>query len=141
MLHEVCGASVAGQELAALKSPLVDTPKMFNGAFPLLIRVTVSAELVATFCAAKLKAGVSTATALVPVPVKATLLGEDVLLLVIVRAPMAAPITNGLNVMLKEQFAPAPRLAGHVLLCANAPEMLMLLICSGRFPEFVNVTT
>jgi len=65
--------------------------------------------------------------------------GEDEPLLVTVSVPVAAPAAVGANATMMEHAVAGARLAGHVLVCVNGPDTLMLLICRGRFPVFVSV--
>lgn len=115
MLHDVWGASAAVHALKALKSPLVVTPEMFRGAFPLLVRVATCDDVVPTFCALKGRPGVRTAMGAMPVPVRRTLSGDDALLLETVRAPLAAPIAVGAKLTSKVQLVPGATVAGQLL--------------------------
>lgn len=88
---------------------------MFRGAFPLLVRVATCDDVVPTFWAPKVRLGVRTAMGAIPVPVRGTLSGDELLLLETVNAPLAAPIALGAKVMLTGQLAAGARVAGQVL--------------------------
>lgn len=115
MLHEVCGARAAGHALNAVKSPLVVTPEIFRGAFPLFVIVATCDDIDPTFCAPKVRLDVRTATGAIPVPLRETLSGDELLLPETVSAPLAAPIAIGAKVTLKVQLVPGATFAGQLL--------------------------
>jgi len=90
---------------------------------------------------------VKSGAGLVPVPVRLTICGLPPALSVMVKVPVRAPATVGVNVTLIMQFAPPASVAGligqavaPVLVSAKSPDAAMELIVSAAFPVFVSVT-
>src|SRR5215470_6242597 len=78
-----------------------------------------------------------------PVPDNGTVCGLPPALSEIVRFPVLAPTTVGVNVTLMVQFAPAASVAGsipHVFVSAKSPEVPIELIVNVLVPLFVRVT-
>src|SRR5947208_2305740 len=84
---------------------------------------------------------------LVPFPVRLTVCGLPPALSVMVKVPVRAPATVGVNVTLIMQFAPAASVVGLIghavapaLVSAKSPDAAMELIVSAAFPVFDIVT-
>src|SRR5438876_11168640 len=75
-----------------------------------------------------------------PVPLRFTVCGLPLALSIIVRVPVALPLTMGWNVTLIVQFAAAANTAGQLFVCANGWPALMLEMFRLAVPVFVNVT-
>lgn len=143
-------AGASGQVLVWLKSlllaPTIEILVMVSAPLPALVKVMgVAGSLeVPTFCLPnetlvedRVKLGA------VPVPESAAAWGLPGALSMIVRVAVRFPTAVGLNTMLTEQFAPAPRVAGvngHEVVTAKSPLFLPAitspLIASAAVPLF-----
>ena len=75
-----------------------------------------------------------------PVPLRFTVCGLPLALSIIVRVPVALPLTMGWNVTLIVQFAAAANTAGQLFVCANGWLAVMLEMFRPALPVFVNAT-
>jgi hypothetical protein len=138
------------QLLASEKSPgfvpLSATPEMFIVAVPVLVAVTVWAELVVpmTWLEKDKLDGERLITGAVPVPVRVTVCGLLEALSVIVTVAARLPVAEGVNVTLIAQFAPAATDVAQVLVWLKSPLLVpvtaMLVMDSEALPLFVSVT-
>jgi len=129
--------------------PVRAMPVMLSVAVPLLVSVTVCAEVVVvttvgpngTLVGESKTAG---AAAAVPVPVMVTACGLFAALLVNVSEAEAPAAAVGLKVTDRTQLLPAPRLLPQGLVRANwlafAPVSAMLVMLSAASPVFLSVT-
>ena len=75
-----------------------------------------------------------------PVPPRLITFGLPMPFEVTVTEPVRGPVVLGVKVMLIVQLAPAPREAGHVLVCANSALAVMLEMATALAEVFVRVT-
>jgi hypothetical protein len=125
--------------------PVTTTVLIFRVAFPVLLTVTVWAELVEpTPCEANVRLEAERLTTEPnPTPVKGTICGLVEALSTIMTEADRFPTALGVNVTVIVQSTPAARVAGQVLVEVKSPALvpvtLMLEIDRFVFPLFVNV--
>src|SRR5438128_5108384 len=134
-------ATLLPQVLVWAKSPLAVMLVTFRTPFPVLLRVTLCAALVAPVsCAANGSVAVERlTTGPVAVPASATVCGLPLALSVMVRVPVRAPSAVGLNVTVIVQLAPADTLAPQSFVWVKSPVIVTLVIASGALPLLVSV--
>src|SRR5512140_3455117 len=105
------------QLLVWLKSPVVAMPLMVSGALPVLVNVTLCAELeTPTNWPAKPRlTGKRVATGALPTPDNATVGTAVLLLLVSMSVPLREPDTEGTKLTFRIQLAAGARLAPQLL--------------------------
>src|SRR5579864_3102314 len=115
---------------------------MVSAPVPELVSVTVWAALVVfRFWLPKLRVvGAMLMLAGTPAPDRATVCGLPVALSVTEIVPGWLPVAVGVNVTLMEQWAPAAREAGQVLVWEYGALAAMLAMFSVAAPELVSVT-
>ena len=136
-------ARLEPQSLVWTESPLAAMLAMLRVASPVLLRVTICAQLVEpTVWAGKVKAGGVNFTPFEPppVPVRLTVWVEGLALSVIFTAPVLVPVAVGLKITPMVQVALAATLEPQVLVWEKSPLVAMLLILSVPLPVFLSVT-
>jgi hypothetical protein len=125
MVQLFAGATEAPQLLVWAKSPLAATLEMFKAALPVLVSVTVCAELVApTLVLVNVSVAGSSVTTgpRTPVPASRIVCGLFAALSVRVTDPYWVPVAVGVKVTLMEQVPPLATLAPHVLVSVKLAE-------------------
>jgi hypothetical protein len=125
------------------KSPAITKVLIVRAVLPVLLRVTVCAELeVPTSCEPKVSdAGDNDATAPNPVPFRVTAAGAGLLLLDNDNDPLRLPTAVGVKTILIEQLAPAPSDVPHVFVWLKSPVTISDEIEREVFPLLVSVTS
>ncbi len=141
MVQLAPAATLLPQVLVWPKSPLAAMLLMLSTPFPVLLRVTLCAALVAPVsCAANGSVAVERlTTGPVAVPASATVCGLPLALSVMVRVPVRAPSAVGLNVTVIVQLAPAATLAPQVFAWLKSPLTPMLVMFNAAVPVLLSV--
>jgi hypothetical protein len=123
--------------------PLAEAAVTVTLAVPGLVRVTVCEPLPPTVTLPKFTlAGEAESCSVTPVPLRATVLGEPVALLVMVMAPVALPVVAGAKVAVKGEDWPAANVSGRVspLRLKPVPVAEAAVTVTLAVPVFVRVT-
>lgn len=143
-MHEAPTASVVAQEVdtanAVLEVPDRLAAETLNTVFPVLFRVTDCApDIEPTLVEANVKLLPEREAAVwEPTPVNVTVLFPA--LVAKVSKPEVAPMVDGVNVTLAEQFAPAAKVAGQLVDAAKAPVVETPDTVTASLPVLLSVT-
>jgi len=140
-VHVVPGARV--KSLAFTPVIASGVPDRTSAAWPVLVKVTVSAPLVVPTFSGVLnvkEVALNVAVGTTPVPDKVTACGDPVALSVIVSVPLRVPVAVGVKVTEIVQFLPPATLAPQVLVSAKSPEATIDVTVNAACPELASET-